>query len=262
MEQETKLARSRATLQKPLSADELDAWLAKRLANLQAVFPGQPLTKEANEVYLAEMEHLFTEIGADRLDNALRLCVRECRFMPTIAEIRDKAGMNQKGVDESQANQAWLAVIEYLRKYGAVPSPVLSRGQWFTAPKLPPRIMQAVRMAGGLKAIEDTPPEDVHFRQEQFLEAYKAYEYSQNHPLELPEEIMHLLNPSIKPRLLTSSMRELPEEKASRLPKEAFKALEDVMGTPKTPSFRGPLSDEEIDRLKQQAMETEKRYLQ
>src|SRR5450432_998057 len=168
---------SQKTSTQPLSNDELDAWLAQRLAILQTAFPNQPLTTEANVLYLTELEVVFNEIGGDGLVSALSRCIRELKFMPTIAEIRDIAGLNQKKQEIVDAEKAWTLVLQYVERWSGVER--IYRGQdpntgeirWEYPPKLPTYIEYAVRAAGGVRCIANTSPEDLPFRIKEFREA-------------------------------------------------------------------------------------------
>ncbi|MBZ5492253.1 MAG: hypothetical protein LAO76_15095 [Acidobacteriia bacterium] len=175
---------------------------------------------EANDLYLSEFELIFRRIGGAAFDALISACIRECRFTPTLADIRERAGLNQEKTQESEAQQAWLTVISYLGCYGSEGRGIY-RGRHETTgelimeypPKLPPKITYAVRFAGGLKAIEQTPGSELHFRRDDFLAGYKAYESTKCFPLQLPEDLHHLL-PELAMRQTTPSPEEWTKRRA------------------------------------------------
>ncbi|MBZ5525299.1 MAG: hypothetical protein LAP21_23980 [Acidobacteriia bacterium] len=185
-----------ATIWPPLLNDGeqgVEVALAQRLAILQDYFPGKSLSVSAAEIYITELVKVCRQVGIDVLDSALTGCIQECTFMPTVAEIRNRAGMNKERADEAAGQQAWMVVLNYISKHGTDNHPVMRNRQLVYPPQLPERIRYAVRIAGGLKAIEDTPDSQIHFRRKDFEDAYKAYEYVQEFPLRLPDGLRDLL---------------------------------------------------------------------
>lgn len=62
---------------------------ARLLAIVKAGYPGQSMTTETAELYLTEFSLIAHEYGVPRLEEALRAAIRESKFFPSIAEIRD-----------------------------------------------------------------------------------------------------------------------------------------------------------------------------
>jgi len=179
------------------------------------------------------MAVIYSEVGADVLERAVMASVRENRFMPTICELRERAGLNQKTTEDAEAQQAWLVVLEWIRRYGGPYRQYVGRHpetrelMYEKPPQLPDRIMHAARMAGGIPAIEETPESDLHYRRDDFIEAYKLFVHIQEHPLRLPAELAHLLPTAPGPKQLPA-MRQVRDalvsvEQATAAEEEALK---------------------------------------
>lgn len=170
-EQNKSIEKSLTTSRPPFSAEECDVMLAERLGMLQSLFPNHPLTPLANDVYLTELGNVLDAIGQDGLDKVLNDCIRSCTFMPTIAEIRKRAGMNV----QYAAYAAWDEVQNLLRRHGRNPA------YWGpNTPKLDERTQYAVRAVGGLERINSATDENWGFIHKAFIEAYEHYEGVEN----------------------------------------------------------------------------------
>jgi hypothetical protein len=73
-----------------LSADALDALLALRMAALRACFKHTPLTTEEADLHLEMWSQIVREVGWERFHAALGRVLNECKFFPTIAEVRER----------------------------------------------------------------------------------------------------------------------------------------------------------------------------
>lgn len=67
----------------------------------------------ALKIYAARL----TDISADRLRAVVEQCIATCRFFPTIADLRDAAGMLADGRGET-AMDAWEEVRAYISEAG------------------------------------------------------------------------------------------------------------------------------------------------
>jgi hypothetical protein len=147
-----------------------------------------------------EWLQIVHEVGDEAFSRALKNAVQQAEFFPSIKKIRDFAGLNEEKAASSEAEQAWLVVLEYLRKHGSEGMPVYrfnkktGEGIKEAPPRLPDRIEYAVRLAGGLKVICATEEKDQHFRRDDFIKAYENYAYSERFPLQLPDSLRGLLS--------------------------------------------------------------------
>lgn len=152
---------------------------------MQSVFPSQPLTRQANGIYLDAMTEIYERLGGERFDSVITECVNSCRFMPTIAEIRERAGMLSEGQQKAASGEAaWDFVKQYIRKWYGLPGP------W---ERLPEAIDRASRAVGGIRAIAEADVERIGFVRRDFLEAFRngpaAKEYAVSQGWALPEGI-------------------------------------------------------------------------
>ncbi len=260
---------------------ELDKCLAKILAVLQAASPSQPLSDDATEIYLSELGEIYREVGQETLEKACTACLRECRFMPTIAEVRERAGLNQEKKDAAEATQAWEVVMQYLRRHGTNGLPTCRGRDKETGslimeypPELPERIAAAVRIAGGLRAIEETASEDLHYRRKDFTDAYEAQDYIKRFPLQLPESLRYLLPGASRLKALPSRNEvaqtlDLVEDATrdemlarAQAKVESARVIEDQPSPRPIHCLRGPWSDEYLATARARAFELEKRFKQ
>lgn len=197
------------------------------------MFPHQELSPETAKNYLVAWYEIGCQVGEQNFDRALRCAVYGSKFFPTVSEIRDSAGLNEEHAAMSEGEQAWLVVLEYLRKYGSEGMPVCryeKRGDLLyelppeKPPRLTDRIEYAVRQAGGLKVICATQIEDQHFRRDDFIKAYESYDYSERYPLQLPDSLRPLLASAIK----SARMPALPRGDQSK-PVDPHQARNDAL---------------------------------
>lgn len=66
------------------------ALMGQVLAILKGGYPNQSMTPETAELYLREFSVICREVGQPLLESAVRAAIRESKFFPTIAEIREK----------------------------------------------------------------------------------------------------------------------------------------------------------------------------
>lgn len=204
------------------------------------MFPPQlrpsPETKRA---YTAEWLELVSEIGPERFSAALIEAVRGSEYFPVIAKIRQCAGVSEKQQNAAGSDAAWLYVREHVRKYSSLYEK--------NAPKLPARIAHAARLVGGLGAIEYCPDDSLPFMRRDFCAAWERYQESSAALNEL------LLAAPLTPRLLAMESR--PE-------RTTVNAAEVLSTARKMPAPARELSDEDLERLKTQAIEVAEKFTQ
>jgi hypothetical protein len=123
---------------------------------------------EARETTVREWRLIADEIGLEAFDRLLEEHIRESRFFPTIAELRERAGLSRLDQDAIEINQAWEFVCRFVQKHW---HPAV--GCYENAPPVPPRIAFALRQIGGLEALHNCPPEQLHYLRKDFAGAYR-----------------------------------------------------------------------------------------
>lgn len=105
----------------------------------------------------------------ERFDHAITEHVRESKFFPTIAELRERAGMSRH-VDEDRAEaiENWTRLKKFLNE-----NYYEDLGGLKNAAKIPERVMYAMNAAGGARAIYFMDLESEPFKRKDFLEAYR-----------------------------------------------------------------------------------------
>jgi len=129
------------------------------------------------------MSLILAEIGPQSFDTAIHKLIRTSKFMPTIEAIRDACGLNEEKMQAAYALRLWQIVLKYIDRYWGKPPVYKGRTEkgemLFEYPKpFPQHIDQAVRAAGGVRGIVNTPPEDLHFRQSEFTSALEYYRHT------------------------------------------------------------------------------------
>jgi hypothetical protein len=194
----------------------------------KAAFPNSTLTPETAAVYLSEWALIVNEVGQDAFELALTTAMRSGRFFPTIAEVREHAGLNVASEKKLkiQAEQAWEWVQTYIRKWINVPVNGECLGldaqtgelKWKRPPAIPDRINYAVRAVGGIRAIGNVDDHSLPFMKKEFAEAFDNAQFAARFALELPaHEVLKQLGaglPPVKrlPEVAPKRVREMPRE--------------------------------------------------
>lgn len=86
-----------------------NANLARGMAILQAAFP-RDVTDDVTAVYRLGL----ADLSEDQYLAGINACVKECRYFPTVSEIRERAGLNKKvAIDTDAALGAISALGSY-----------------------------------------------------------------------------------------------------------------------------------------------------
>jgi hypothetical protein len=134
------------------------------------MFPSQLRpTPETKRAYTAEWLELASEIGADKFSEALIAAVRASEYFPVIAKIRQCAGVTPGQASAAEADAAWLYLKDHFRKFSCYDQ---------NRPKLPDRIMYALRIVGGRDVIENATYEALPFLRKDFCASWMRYEES------------------------------------------------------------------------------------
>lgn len=182
------LTKTAATPQSRLSGSKLALQVLLALSDaLPRQNGGKPFSPETLEF----MAGGLAELPADALKAAASKALNSCRFMPTVAELREFAGCPAPSAAETVRAEelaAWDAVQAWVTLYRArLRNPTTghlgwtnatSYGPWCKAPRpiepLQPRTESALRRVGGPDAIQSAwgTPEEV-WLQKRFCEEYR-----------------------------------------------------------------------------------------
>jgi len=134
----------------------------------------------AKTVWLHEAQQIVVQVGIEQFDSILAEHIRNSRWFPTVAELRQRAGMAQSTQDQIEANQAW----EWIRWF-ATHNWHPDIGLYNHAPAIPPRIDYAMRQVGGLRIIAACGDAQLPFVRKDFMEAFELAPLAMRHQNEL-----------------------------------------------------------------------------
>jgi hypothetical protein len=123
---------------------------------------------EVLEQFIAEWSIIAAEVGEQAFDNALTEHIRESKFFPTVAELRDRSGMRKADMDSADALDHWVRLKRFINT-----NYYEDLGGLQSADKIPPRVQYAMRAIGGPRAIYFMELDDEPFKKKDFLEAYR-----------------------------------------------------------------------------------------
>jgi hypothetical protein len=148
----------------------------KELAALAVAFKEQLDNKgKTLEVYLKALSDLTDE----QLQVATHHAIRELKFFPRVAELRELAGAGRAEQQDAEARVAWDCLIKFVAKY--VSNDIYGNygpeHGWYpkTFPKLSDRILDSVRRSGGWHVYKCMDADDMPFIQKRFFEEYRAW---------------------------------------------------------------------------------------
>jgi hypothetical protein len=149
-------------------------WRTKQLLALAEVFR-EPLTAECLAIYVESL--------ADLSDDQIRLCVgravRELKWFPKPAELRELTGANPAQQLDAEARKAWDVLTAFVRKYVSndVHGNYGPEHGWYpkSYPRVSERILDVVRRTGGWRAYKCMKEQDYPFQQKRFFEEYEAW---------------------------------------------------------------------------------------
>lgn len=121
------------------------------IRQLVAAYPNAQVTVETIAVY----DRLLSDIPPSELQTVVDQCVATCKFLPTVAEIRDKWNSLTAALGQPSAAEAWGEVLKEIRRVG-----------WIGAPEFAnPAIAQVVKMMGWreLCSSENVVADRAHF---------------------------------------------------------------------------------------------------
>jgi len=115
---------------------------------------------------------------------AFNRALKELKFFPKIAELRELAGANAKDARLIEAEAAWEAANRYLQRYG-----VVKYDRDIRSP-LDSRIDYALRRIGGLWGLNQVTAESYPFKFKEFCEAYQLAPMASHMALQLGEKFL------------------------------------------------------------------------
>ncbi len=93
--------------------NETKARISELIGTMASLFPSAEVGAKTNRAYVAMLQDVPLVV----LTAAVDQCCAECKFLPTVAEIREKANMLTQP-SAPPALQAWKTVIEAIKRYG------------------------------------------------------------------------------------------------------------------------------------------------
>jgi hypothetical protein len=167
MEMETETETSNASSTTSRRSIPLSRWIGEQLTIVAEVF-GQTLSAPRLKLYVEAL----IDLGQSRLAIALQRVVRECKWWPKPAEIRELAGACVADERMVRAEAAWQQANDYLNEWGVERLPIYRAGKKIKAPPIPPEIDYALRRIGGLRGLNQITQESRPFMFRHFCESY------------------------------------------------------------------------------------------
>ena len=157
-----------ATSRPQQKQSEILGWLVEQVTILAEAM-GESMTPARLKIYAGGL----ADLNRPQLETAFARALRELKFFPKIAELRELAGAAAKDQHNVEAEAAWKFANDYLRRWGVNLMPFYSGGKRTEAPPLPPQIDYALRRIGGLRGLNQVTEENRPFMLKDFCEAYK-----------------------------------------------------------------------------------------
>lgn len=126
-----------------------------------------PGYKEFDKHKIKIWQDLLSDLTDNKYMEAINRCARECKFFPSIAEIREKAGGNQ-----DRALLAWLKAEKAAYAHGM-----------YQSVKFPNAIIHSVIQAmGGWEAFNQITESELTWKKREFIELYNNLKGKEDHP--------------------------------------------------------------------------------
>jgi hypothetical protein len=131
------------------------------------------MTQQRLEAYITALG----DLTAEQFSIACNRAVKELKWFPKVAELRDFALSSRQQRDEAEGMAAWITATEFADKWvqaDAYGNYVPSRGvRSSPIPLLDNRISTAVKACRGWKAFKCRTPENEAFLRKEFLAAFR-----------------------------------------------------------------------------------------
>ncbi len=92
------------------------------IRQLVSAYPNTQATVETIAVY----DRLLADIAPGDLQTVVDQCIAECKFLPTVAEIRERYGLLTRRLGEPSAAEAWGEVQTEIRRVGYIGTPTFA----------------------------------------------------------------------------------------------------------------------------------------
>jgi hypothetical protein len=141
----------------------------------------QELNTVALQGYQQLWESAFADVPLEVLVAAFEKTLRECKFMPTVADVLTHVKVANSTASQEEAERKWQEVLRYIRLHYN-PDISTQSGQ-----PIGKRTGRAIEAAGGLPYLSECEPEAKQWARKRFIESYlRSEELEQNFNL-LPE---------------------------------------------------------------------------
>lgn len=93
--------------------NEIQAQISEMIGAMATLFPNAEISTTVNRSYVK----MLKDIPLPVLTAAIDQSIAECRFLPTVADIRERADVLTRA-EQPAALQAWKTVINAIQRYG------------------------------------------------------------------------------------------------------------------------------------------------
>lgn len=141
--------------------------------------------KELSIGNIAVYEAALADLEPDDLERCCRIALRQCRFMPTVADILAQQARDQKLLSTGECEREWATLLSYAHWENPWGETVIGEtkrieesGGVFRHVRVPGKPVSdeashAVRCLGGYQVIQSTSPEHLPLLFKQFQEFYQ-----------------------------------------------------------------------------------------
>ena len=142
-----------------------EEWIVEQLLTLAEGLGEKPLPSSQR---LALYAQVLSDVPREALSQAFLRALKECRFFPRPAELRELAEGSTEDRKTVEAQAAWDWILWFMRRCW-YPDLGISPG----APAIPPAMEYALRQIGGIKALSCMETTNEPFLKRDFIAAYK-----------------------------------------------------------------------------------------
>lgn len=130
----------------------------------------QPVSELSAVAYVEGL----SDLTAQQLDSACGACLRACRFMPTVADIRAQISQADAAGQQLEWDKTWERLLDWVRRYFDPNLGVDRR-----APPLPAAVEHAAMAAGGCRWLESCPEPELQWAKKRFIQALANVDQAQ-----------------------------------------------------------------------------------
>jgi hypothetical protein len=141
----------------------------------------QELNAAALRGYQDNWELGFAEVPLEALTAAFEKTLRECRFMPGVADVLSHVETAKTTASQEKAERKWDEVLQYIRQHY---NPDISTQ---SGRRIGERTGRAIQAAGGLRYLSECESEAKQWAKKRFIESYLRWEELERNFNLLPE---------------------------------------------------------------------------